>query len=351
MGPLETRKRQEPQKPTKAFLRPSNHGGTSHISSTNPLVQWALEEPRQGRSYWTRYAVLDNIGMIRLIGTILPRPTPNPILPHFTTDLSAKRLQQDHREHAKVDSADDLSIFGQSPALRTIKGDGISQTASDMKPKCLQPETVRQSRHSKRKEELMLQIAPIVNESNAESSHIFLCWGRSSRCQIAAVRIPNAADDVTIWQLIRQEWYASRGKWRRYIPFLDVRQIEVVRVSIAGSLRLEKSSPSSAGHFIGMHFSAHLSDEKLRDETTIAEYRPQEFPCGYDPSTGSTLCELGCVSYEGDFIECPERKMYAARRRLLGHGTLGFLPFAFSDPILAKGNALFEGRNLIKSHQ
>lgn len=43
--------------------------------------------------------------------------------------------------------------------------------------------------------------------------------------------------------------------------------------------------------------------------------------------------------------------MYAAQRHLLGHNMLKFLPLVFSDPILAKENDLFEGRDLIKSHK
>lgn len=231
MSLLETRKRREPRKPTKAFLRPSNHGSTSQLPNPNPLVKWTPEEPHQGRPYRTLYEALDRIDIIGLCGISLPYPSRTPILPHFVTHLPAGRLQQDHCDDAKVVSAArDPATFGQSPAPRTRNGDRRPQIPSPVERRRYRPEFVLQSRHSKRKEELMAQIAPIVSESNADSSHIFLCWGRSSHCEIAAVRIPNTADDVTIWQLIRQEWYASRGKWRRYIPFLNVRQIEVVRV-------------------------------------------------------------------------------------------------------------------------
>ena len=162
---------------------------------------------------------------------MLPRPNPTPILPYFITDLPARRLRQDHCDHAKaVSAAGNPAPFGQSPALRTTNGDRMPQTAPHVETRRFRPEFVLQSRHSERKEELMARIAPIVSESNADSSHIFLCWRRSSQCEIAAVRFPNTADDVPIWQLIRQEWYANRGKWRRYIPFLNVLQIEVVRV-------------------------------------------------------------------------------------------------------------------------
>lgn len=231
MSPLETKKRREPRKPIKALLRPSNHGSTSHLLSPNPLVKWTLEEPHQGRSYRTLFEALARIDIIGLRGISLPQPNRTPILPHFITDLPAGRLQQDHCNYAKVVSvADDPATFGQSPALRTRNRDRKPQKPSLVETRRYRPKFGLQSRHSKRKEDLMASIAPIVSEDNADSSHIFLCWGRSSQCEIAAVEIPNTADDVTIWQLIRQEWYANRGTWRRYIPFFNVRQIEVVRV-------------------------------------------------------------------------------------------------------------------------
>lgn len=137
---------------------------------------------------------------------------------------------QDHRVQAKVVSAAaDPASFEQSPVLGTTNEATMSQTPHVKTRRNLQ-DLDPGLRHSNRREELMSQIAPILSESNADSSHIFLCWGRSSHCKIVAARIPDSADDVTIWQLIRQEWYKSRGKWRRYIPFLNVRQIEVVRV-------------------------------------------------------------------------------------------------------------------------
>lgn len=43
--------------------------------------------------------------------------------------------------------------------------------------------------------------------------------------------------------------------------------------------------------------------------------------------------------------------MYAARRHLLGHNMLRFLPLVFSDPNLARENDLFDGRKLINSHK
>ena len=231
MSLLKPREHREPRKPTKAFLRPANHDSPSHLSSPNPLVKWTLEEPRQARLYRTIYEALNDIDIIRPFQIFLPQFNPTPLLPHSITDLPARRPQYDHCDHAKVVSAAGAPApFGQSRAPRTTNKDRMPQTAPQVAKRRFRPVPDLQSRHSKRKEELMAQIAPIVSESNADSSHIFMCWGRSSQCEIAAVRIPNATDDVTIWQLIRREWYANRGKWRRYVPFLSVRQVEIVRV-------------------------------------------------------------------------------------------------------------------------
>ena len=95
---------------------------------------------------------------------------------------------------------------------------------------------------------------------------------------------------------------------------------------------------------------AEFANEKLRLENAIAEYQPQEYPCQYDSSTGSTQCWSECISYHADFIKCPERDLHIAQRKLLRHKMLAFLGLAFRDPKLATGNDLFEDWNLIHSH-
>lgn len=64
--------------------------------------------------------------------------------------------------------------------------------------------------HESRKKELLKLLEPVLGSDNSESSSIFLCWGKESRCHIVPVKIPDSADDVAIWQEIRRVWYAHR---------------------------------------------------------------------------------------------------------------------------------------------
>ena len=102
---------------------------------------------------------------------------------------------------------------------------------------------------------------------------------------------------------------------------------------------------------MGTHSSIDFEDEKRQVEGSIAGYVPQEYPCAYNPGTGSTDCFLDCVSYHVDWAECPECTFYRAQRQLLRYPMLQFFKLAFYHPRFAEGNGLFEDKHLIKSHQ
>ena len=101
--------------------------------------------------------------------------------------------------------------------------------------------------HEKCKKELLKVLEPAVDSDGSETSTIFLCWGRKNHCQIAPVMIANSASEMVIWQEIRRAWYKQK----------------------------------------------------------IANYRPQEFPCQYNSSTGQVNCNFDCVTYTIDDIACP----------------------------------------------
>lgn len=86
-------------------------------------------------------------------------------------------------------------------------------------------------------------------------------------------------------------------------------------------------------------------------ERAVDNYEPQEFPCAYNPSTGSTNCFVDCVSYQSDFADCPEQELYHAQRQLLRSRMQPFLKLTFSNPTLAAGNDLLKDNGLVNSHQ
>jgi hypothetical protein len=62
----------------------------------------------------------------------------------------------------------------------------------------------RKASHKRRKKELQEILEPVLGSDDSDSSSIFLCWGKDNRCHVVPVKIPNSADDVTVWQEIRR---------------------------------------------------------------------------------------------------------------------------------------------------
>jgi hypothetical protein len=88
----------------------------------------------------------------------------------------------------------------------------------------------RKASHERRKKELLEILESVLGSDDSDSSSIFLCWGKDNRCHIVPVKIPNSANDVTVWQEIRRAWYAHRGDWRKRLNLLGVREVGIVEV-------------------------------------------------------------------------------------------------------------------------
>jgi hypothetical protein len=89
---------------------------------------------------------------------------------------------------------------------------------------------------------------------------------------------------------------------------------------------------------------------KLEDK--IANYEPQDFPCPYNPSTGTVDCFINnCISCMADDIECPERCFYESQRQILHLKRRPLLTQAFSNGNVAKANNLLRKERLVYSHR
>ncbi|PMD52179.1 uncharacterized protein K444DRAFT_709177 [Hyaloscypha bicolor E] len=207
-----------------------------------------------------------------------------------------------------------------TPAYQMIQGTGAMNqraeaagrdsgvTAKNRRLNILDP---RKASHERRKRELLEILEPVLGSDDSDSSSIFLCWGKDNRCHIVPVKIPNSADDVTVWQEIRRVWYAHRGGWRKRLNLFGVREVGIVEISIAGR-ELKCKQQTKHKRFVGTYTTEDLAAEKGRLEQIIASYDPQEFPCPYNPSTGQVNCFSSCISYKLDGIICPERTLYQA---------------------------------------
>lgn len=91
------------------------------------------------------------------------------------------------------------------------------------------PYAIQKESHERRKSELGKALEPILGDAQGAAS-VTLCWGERHRCHIIPVNIADSGDEVAAWDKIQGEWYAYRGKWRRYLPFFGVRQVDIVEV-------------------------------------------------------------------------------------------------------------------------
>ena len=46
------------------------------------------------------------------------------------------------------------------------------------------------------------------------------------------MKVTNSANEVAIWQEIRGAWYASKEFWKKYLPFFNVREVDIVEVRL-----------------------------------------------------------------------------------------------------------------------
>ena len=220
-----------PQAPCRALLPPAKWSKTSDSTKLDTPATWNSEESQrlQRHKHRTFLQAWKQLELVRSLTFIISQPSLISTLPRFITDLELRHLQQDH---AKSTLTVGTKVFRHHSTRRTTRSK--DPTASRM-PRTIPKRRLRvdfgpEVRHRQRKEELLAQLNPIVQHSNGDCSHVFLCWGRSSQCEIATIEVPNSADDVAVWKLVRQGWYAARGKWRRYIRIFDVQRLEVVQV-------------------------------------------------------------------------------------------------------------------------
>ena len=91
------------------------------------------------------------------------------------------------------------------------------------------PRDARETAHNQRTQELLDMLDPI-NSRGDNSSTILIACGEANESYVFPVKIPHGADDTQRWELIRDTYYAHRGKWRRRLPFFGVKQIGIAKV-------------------------------------------------------------------------------------------------------------------------
>jgi hypothetical protein len=91
-----------------------------------------------------------------------------------------------------------------------------------------QPSIITKGSHECRKSDLGKALEPMLGDGI--SAAVLLCWGEKHHCHIIPVNIANSTDEVAVWREIHRAWYSYRGHWRRYLPFLGVRQVDIVKV-------------------------------------------------------------------------------------------------------------------------
>ena len=209
-----------------AFLR--TEGNVEALPSCSNTVLHCRAEDLSRAPKNTTWIVDENLvrfSLARIIASLMRQPNPYQNLPLFTKP-------HPHHSHQQVTTD---PVFKGSASRSARSANMSHQRVPPQATLHCSAKDRLEARHHLRKEKLMHQLQPIVQEGNSDCSHLFICWGRKDQCHILAIKIPNSADDVAIWQLIRQAWYRHRGKWRKYVPVLDVQQIHVVKVRIGWS--------------------------------------------------------------------------------------------------------------------
>ncbi|OGM39139.1 hypothetical protein ABOM_012250 [Aspergillus bombycis] len=149
----------------------------------------------------------------------------------------------------------------------------------------------RKVSHETRKAKLEEILQPIINAEDPGSSSILLCWGTSSDSFIFPVKVINSDNENGIWQEINRSWYSHRGWWRKYVPLLRVKAVDIVEISIAGKDQRGITNPILRNRYVGMFTKENIRAQKKELEQTIHDYQPQEYPCSYNPSTGETASD------------------------------------------------------------
>ncbi|PWY82687.1 hypothetical protein BO83DRAFT_385284 [Aspergillus eucalypticola CBS 122712] len=226
--------------------------------------------------------------------------------------------------------------------IRRVRRQDSSDTRSEQSAR-----DRRRGPHEIRNEELADFFKPMLEE---DFTVIFICWGRKERCRIVPVVITDPTNEVTAWQAISREFYAQRGVWAKYLPWFCVNKVEIVDISIAGQ-KLANDHRSTGIEYVGIYNSEDLVAKRKHLEQVIADYKPQDWPCPYDISTGSVVCLYDCVTSYADYVECPERTKFRAERELSLLSLRPILTQCFFQAKIAAHNHLLSRERLIHGHQ
>ena len=111
--------------------------------------------------------------------------------------------------------------LGSSDEIGAEDQDACSGSEFDLKDK-------REVAHDSRKESLNKLLLPLLGDR--AQPFVLLCWGGEHECTVAPVCLTDYTDETAIWKDIRHHWYSRQGFWRRHIPCLCVRSIDIVEV-------------------------------------------------------------------------------------------------------------------------
>jgi hypothetical protein len=218
--------------PAQVVLRPSrepqnDQGCQSGMTSTRYHGQFSVSDCGQAQH-------LHTLWLTRLLATFqreMLKPKNALLLPFYNTQLTRHCLENTElnlpesstpriRLRRRISPTETRNPNTEAP--RANPRSPTSDHGSEVDPHV--------PRHERRKDILLDTLQPLLSANDSDTSSILLCWGKESSCHVAAVKIPNSADDVTVWREIRQAWYAIRGKWRKFLPLFDVRDVGIVEV-------------------------------------------------------------------------------------------------------------------------
>lgn len=121
---------------------------------------------------------------------------------------------------------------------------------------------------------------------------------------------------------------------------------------MAGYESVSLGGEISEVQYLGLYREAEPPNKRSELEDNIANYKPQDFPCPYNPSTGKANCFTNyCISCIVDDMECPENRLYESQRQLLHLIRRPLLTQAFTNENVANGNSLVKNEKLLYSHR
>ncbi|CAK45965.1 uncharacterized protein BO96DRAFT_428571 [Aspergillus niger CBS 101883] len=309
---------QDIRQPTRALTRPRYY---DNDFPSNPADYLAAN-----RDLTQRYLQLIDISWIR---AHLPRITREQILPH--TD--PRRTQ-----HSPPIASIAAPNSSRTPGRRVRRPQRQEDTASGQNATDRPP-----GAHEIRKSKLANLFKPMLEK---DFPVILICWGKEERCQIVPVVITDPTDEVTAWQTISQEYYAHKGSWTKYLPWCCVNKVEIADISIAG----KKLAKGTGNEYVGIYHTEDLVAKRKHLEQVIADYKPREWFCPYDISTGTVDCVGECVERCMDNEECSERIKYKAERELSLLSLRPILTQCFFRADIAAHNSLLNSEGLIHGH-